>query len=283
MTIKEVEERTGLARSSIRFYEKEKLIHPDRNDGNGYRNYTKEDVESIRKIAYLRTLGISIESIHQLIDHEAELRATLEKQTQALTGQIRDLEKSRFLCEQMLKDEGLTYDGLDIEAYVPKPAEYWKANREVLKMDSVGFFTLWGGSAVWGAMTGICLLLALFAYPRLPARIPIQWSGGEASSEVGKAFIFAYPLACVVVRFLLRPFIGRRLGDRLHCGEALCDYVTNYLCFLALSVQAFTLLYVNGLARHVAAVLWADTIVLIGILLIGGRRWSPRSSKKEPS
>lgn len=32
MTIKEVEERTGLARSNIRFYEKERLIEPARND-----------------------------------------------------------------------------------------------------------------------------------------------------------------------------------------------------------------------------------------------------------
>ena len=32
MTIKDVEERTGLSRSNIRFYEKEKLIEPSRND-----------------------------------------------------------------------------------------------------------------------------------------------------------------------------------------------------------------------------------------------------------
>ncbi len=30
MTIKEVEERTGLSRSNVRFYEKEKLIEPSR-------------------------------------------------------------------------------------------------------------------------------------------------------------------------------------------------------------------------------------------------------------
>lgn len=32
MTIKDVEERTGLSRSNIRFYEKEKLIEPSRNE-----------------------------------------------------------------------------------------------------------------------------------------------------------------------------------------------------------------------------------------------------------
>lgn len=39
MTIKEAEERTGLARSNIRFYEKEGLVQPERNPQNGYREY----------------------------------------------------------------------------------------------------------------------------------------------------------------------------------------------------------------------------------------------------
>ena len=56
MTIKDVEERTGLSRSNIRFYEKEKLIEPSRNESNGYRDYSENDVENIKKIAYLRTL-----------------------------------------------------------------------------------------------------------------------------------------------------------------------------------------------------------------------------------
>ena len=57
MTIKEVEQITGLTRSNIRFYEKEKLITPDRNENNGYREYSEEDIKTIKKVAYLRTLG----------------------------------------------------------------------------------------------------------------------------------------------------------------------------------------------------------------------------------
>ena len=57
MKIKDVEERTGLSRSNVRFYEKEKLIEPSRNESNGYRDYSENDVENIKKIAYLRTLG----------------------------------------------------------------------------------------------------------------------------------------------------------------------------------------------------------------------------------
>ena len=78
MTIKDVEERTGLSRSNIRFYEKEKLIEPSRNESNGYRDYSENDVENIKKIAYLRTLGISIEDIRNIISEKVTLLVLLQ-------------------------------------------------------------------------------------------------------------------------------------------------------------------------------------------------------------
>ena len=77
MTIKDVEERTGLSRSNIRFYEKEKLIEPSRNESNGYRDYSENDVENIKKIAYLRTLGISIEDIRRIMSEKMCIRDRL--------------------------------------------------------------------------------------------------------------------------------------------------------------------------------------------------------------
>ena len=88
MTIKDVEKQTGLSRSNIRFYEKEKLIDPSRNKSNGYRDYSENDVENIKKIAYLRTLGISIEDIRNIISEKATLKDTLEKQYEVLKSQI---------------------------------------------------------------------------------------------------------------------------------------------------------------------------------------------------
>ena len=43
MTIKEVEEQLGLSRATIRFYEKENLLVPQRS-GNTYREYSEDDV-----------------------------------------------------------------------------------------------------------------------------------------------------------------------------------------------------------------------------------------------
>ena len=52
MTIKEVEQILEVPRATIRFYEKEGLISPSREE-NGYRDYSKEDLEKVKKIVIL--------------------------------------------------------------------------------------------------------------------------------------------------------------------------------------------------------------------------------------
>ena len=49
MRIQELECCTGLDRATIRFYEKENLIHPQRSE-NGYRSYSSEDAQELMKI-----------------------------------------------------------------------------------------------------------------------------------------------------------------------------------------------------------------------------------------
>ena len=110
MTIKEVEERTGLTRSNIRFYEKEKLIEPSRNDKNGYRDYSEKDVENIKKIAYLRTLDISVEDIYHMISGKVSLIEVLERQTVTIQEQIQRLNNAKAICEKILADKDCCLD-----------------------------------------------------------------------------------------------------------------------------------------------------------------------------
>ena len=70
MKIKEVEERVGLTRSNIRFYEREGLILVDRDQENNYRDYTEADVEKINKIKALRMLGAPTADIKRLFADE---------------------------------------------------------------------------------------------------------------------------------------------------------------------------------------------------------------------
>ncbi|MCI8706982.1 MAG: MerR family transcriptional regulator, partial [Lachnospiraceae bacterium] len=173
MTIKEVESLTGLARSNIRFYEKENLFEPARNEKNGYREYSMQDVEDIKKIAYLRTLGISIEEIRAVKTGKATLQQAVERQSQSLEGQIAELGRAKAMCRQMLRDGDLSYGNLRVEDYTEKLRDYWESSRPVFQLDSVSFLYLWGSMAAWAAITGLCLLFGILSYGSLPPKIPV--------------------------------------------------------------------------------------------------------------
>ena len=272
MTIKEVEERTGLARSNIRFYEKEKLIAPARNAQNGYRDYSQRDVENIRKIAYLRTLEIPVEDIRRVMSGEHSLLEILERQEEALQRRIEGLSRAKALCRRMIEAGNVSFDELQIETYVVDLPRYWRDNRTVFKLDTVSFLRAWGGFVTWAVIVSLCLVAGAAAYPRLPRQIPVQWSRGVATSLVDKRFIFAYPVACIVIRALLRPVLYGKLAARGAAWEIVAEYLTNTLCFMALSLEAFSILFICDLAKSVVTVLLVDTVVLIGILISGMAR-----------
>lgn len=269
MTIKEVEERTGLSRSNVRFYEKEKLIAPVRNESNGYRDYSDSDIENIKKIAYLRTLGISIEDIRSVISEKITLREVIQKQNDILRNQIIDLNRAKNLCEKMLDEENIDYHDLKVEQYAAELEKYWNDNKPVFKLDSVSFLYIWGSFITWIIMTVVCLLTALLFYTKLPPEIPVQWSDGMASSLVDRKFIFVYPIVCIVIRYFIRPFISGKLRMHTPYSEVMTEYLTNYMCFIALSVEIFSILFIYSIVKNVIVVLFVDTMVLIGLLLRG--------------
>ena len=65
MTIKELEERTGMPRANIRYYEEQELIFPQRLP-NGYRDYSEEDANTLEKIKLLRQLHLDIDTIRMV-------------------------------------------------------------------------------------------------------------------------------------------------------------------------------------------------------------------------
>ncbi|SCJ51156.1 Copper export regulator [uncultured Flavonifractor sp.] len=121
MTIREAEQRTGLDRATIRFYEKEGLISPKRLD-NGYRDYAEEEITALLRIKLLRELGVSLEEIRALQQGEQALPVTLEHRMAALEKEMADAGAARETC-RAIREEGVGYESLDPEKYL---------NREVI-------------------------------------------------------------------------------------------------------------------------------------------------------
>ena len=118
MTIREVEEQLGMTRANIRFYEKEDLLSPKR-DPNGYRDYTPEDVETLRKIKLLRQLKLPVEVIRQVQRGERTLDSAIQSQEAQLEKERRDLEWAEEICRAMRADHA-NYETLDAKRYLER-------------------------------------------------------------------------------------------------------------------------------------------------------------------
>ena len=271
MTIKDVEQKTGLRRSNIRFYEKERLIEPAKNSNNGYKDYSQEDVDKIKKIAYLRTLGVSIEDIRSIMLHEITLYEVIKTQSAKLEEQITELKNSKKVCDKMLQSDTLTFEDLNIEAYVINMNDYWEKNRKLLRFDSVGFLYKWGSVVIWRTLFFVCIVVAISAYPILPSEIPVQWNGGIATSWMSKYFIFTFPIACILIRTILRPILYGKLQIYTPYVEMVTDYIANSICLVVLSVEIFSILFLVGLVKNIVIILLIEGIILASLLFMGVR------------
>lgn len=111
MTIKELEEKLGVPRATIRFYEKQGLINPQRS-GNSYRVYSDEDVTSLMKVIVLRKLGFSVSDIEDFLNEDVSLQELLEKNIAKLQEEMRSLEEAIKVCKKMQsnQDDLLSFD-----------------------------------------------------------------------------------------------------------------------------------------------------------------------------
>ena len=88
MTIREIEALSGMTRANIRFYESEGLLTPNRME-NGYRDYTRSDLDTLHKIRLLRALGLGIDEIRKLAAGETALDEALESRLSAMQTEQR--------------------------------------------------------------------------------------------------------------------------------------------------------------------------------------------------
>lgn len=112
MKINEVEKKVGITKKSIRFYEQEGLLHPERNKENGYRDYSEEDVEILLKIKFLRKLSLPIEEIKMIQSKRLTLEDALKRHLITLEREEKNLQKISELC-RMISKEDVSYDTLD--------------------------------------------------------------------------------------------------------------------------------------------------------------------------
>lgn len=109
MQINEITRQVDLSRRAIKFYEEKGLLNVAR-DKNGYRNYSEENLRTLKEISVYRKLGIDIPDIQRLLkgNEDGLLKQIYEKKKSALHLEREELKA----LKQFMKDR-------DVDAVYP--------------------------------------------------------------------------------------------------------------------------------------------------------------------
>lgn len=113
MKIGEVAKRTGLNVSNIRFYERKGLLEPKREGDGNYREYSEEDIFRLKCILLYRKMGISVDTIYLLLNHQADRKEILIRQKKELDEQIAAMQGAKGLCDLLLQEQSIEETNID--------------------------------------------------------------------------------------------------------------------------------------------------------------------------
>lgn len=113
MTIRDMEEHTGINRANIRYYESEGLLHPER-EANGYRNYSEADAAILLKIKLLRAMDVPLAAVKEVAGGTKTLEQALSELDAQITAQQSKQERVRQIIGRMHED----FDTLEPEGYL---------------------------------------------------------------------------------------------------------------------------------------------------------------------
>lgn len=199
MKINEVEERVGVTKRNIRYYEKEGLLQPGRNSENGYRDYSEADVEELKKIKLLRKLDVPLEEIRRMQGGSLTLTDGLRRHVITLERQRANLSTMQALCARVVED-GQQLAALDTERYLSEMSRMEQEGTRFVNIRKKDTITRYVGPLVAAlcfiAFMGGVIALLVWAFTVDPAEAP----------PVGlMAFLIAIP-AAVIVGVLLALF-----------------------------------------------------------------------------
>ena len=154
MTIKDMEMQTGLARANIRYYESEGLIAPVRAE-NGYREYSREDAETLLRVKLLRALGLTVGEIKALVRGETDLDTALSARIAAIQKEKAELDRAGEIAGR-LRQAHAQFQTFDARPYLDEmqssrvlerdtlPKEHFPWQRLFARLlDSQIYRTLW--------------------------------------------------------------------------------------------------------------------------------------------
>lgn len=101
MNAKQAEQYTGISRRNLRFYEQQGLIHPARNPANDYRDYSQQDIDTLKFIRALRMLDTPLEDIAACLQGKTTVADLAAAQEARLQQRRKALDVSIAFCRKL--------------------------------------------------------------------------------------------------------------------------------------------------------------------------------------
>ena len=118
MNIKTAEELSGVSRQNIRFYEREGLLHPERNAENDYREYGETHIHTLKQIRAMRMLDMPLDTIKLVLEGKLSPRDAAIQQQRKLKEQQTQLAAAIRFCEEWSVAADL--DAVDVDAMLER-------------------------------------------------------------------------------------------------------------------------------------------------------------------
>jgi MerR family transcriptional regulator, thiopeptide resistance regulator len=109
LTIGALAKASGLARSTLLYYDRLGLLRPGQRSNSGYRIYSAADARRLEQICLHRKMGISLKEIATLL-HEPDSNAPVEilqRRLQSLDRDIAELRRQQSSIVAILKEESI--------------------------------------------------------------------------------------------------------------------------------------------------------------------------------
>lgn len=102
-TISQVAKKCGLSRSTILYYDRIGLFSPDKRTKKDYRLYSQKALEILEHICALRSVGLSLKKIGEIMHGKANDRGgLLRKRLYAINQEINILRKQQKMIVELL-------------------------------------------------------------------------------------------------------------------------------------------------------------------------------------
>lgn len=103
ITVSNLARQCGISRTTVLYYEKQKLLQPSTRGANGYRYYSEADAECLRRILAYRSAGLPVADIRRLLETEKDGDKITQAHFFRIEHEIQSLRRQQYAMVNLFR------------------------------------------------------------------------------------------------------------------------------------------------------------------------------------